>query len=135
MRVIDEFARQKALRKMCDVTASILEEFTPEGLVRLIASGISPLDELMQAMPPEKLQEYRQKTARYRDVAASISDREVLAGLYKRVPQHASILQQHPTWFSAELARLRRLYFASTAPDQPLRLKAPASASGHLRTP
>ena len=105
------FVRRKALRRLADESAKLLKEFTPAGLERFIVSGLSIVGELEKGIPPKKRDRYTREAENYRDIAASISNADVLEEIEKRVPEHARVLRRYPTWFSAELARIRQGLF------------------------
>jgi hypothetical protein len=105
------FVRRKVLRRLADEAAKALKEFTPAGLERFIASGLSIVGELEKGVPPERRERYAREAQEYRDIAATISDADLLEEIEKRVPEHTRVLRQHPTWFSAELARIRQGLF------------------------
>ncbi|MFH1764174.1 MAG: hypothetical protein ABIF09_08285 [Gemmatimonadota bacterium] len=109
------FVRRKVLRRLADEAAKALKEFTPAGLERFIASGLSIVGELEKAVPAERRDRYARESQEYRDVAATISDADVLEEIEKRAPEHALVLRRYPAWFSAELARIRQGLFPPLA--------------------
>ena len=102
------FVRRKVLRRLADEAAGALKEFTPAGLERFIASGLSIVAELEKNIPPGSRERYAREAQEYRDVAAAISDADLLEEIEKQLPEHARVLRRYPTWFSAELARIRQ---------------------------
>lgn len=105
------FVRRKMLRKMGEFSADMLQEFTPDGLEHFINSGLSLVEEIAKRTPQKELLKFAQEAQDYQDVAVTISAEDVLAKIEERLPSHARVLRQHPSWSAAELARIKQILF------------------------